>query len=487
MRSSLSTFSRLGKKVLALFVLIASPAWAHSYTAIVGATLIDVSQGGRGSADIADSVVLIDRDDVAAVGRRGRLGLPHQTRIILASGKFLVPGLIDGFGAIRDARFAAAYLHQGVTTVHVPLSPPGGRIDGEDKILRLARPSVLTSAPISGYATDGSVPPASAWAQHASSDRPLTDAQLVAEVDAAAAAGNHSIGIGPDVRPDQLATIARRARKHGLAIFAEPAFAPYDAAIEAGVGAFMRNDKYQLWLAGPAAWAEYRANPIGGGGRTAMRTICGGADGVDSAVDDFARQLGGTFLMPILVMEATADDVGGPNPWSLPAARFFRPADLDDPVDPVTGARPYLAQHPERAEAIRACARRKQAIDGRLHRAGAIYLAGSAAPSFGILPGSGLHVELRLLRDIGLSPREVLAAATGNYARLFLDRGIIAAGRRADLLLLDRDPRADVAALDRISLVMAGGWVIDRRALEQSCGLSREAGPRCSEVGKRNP
>jgi hypothetical protein len=289
------------------------------------------------------------------------------------------------------------------------------------------------------------------------------------------------------VRADQLATIARRAREHGLAIFAEPAFASYDAAIAAGTDAFVRNDKYQLWLAGPAAWEEYRANPIGGGGRTAMRTICGGGESVDSAADNFARTLGGIFLMPVLVMEATADDVGGPNPWSLPAARFFRPADLDDPVDPVTGARRYLALHPDRAEAIRACASHKQAIDERLHRAGAIYLAGSAAPSFGILPGSGLHVELRLLHDIGLSPREALAAATGNYARLFSDRGIIARGRRADLLLLDRDPRTEVAALDRINLVMAGGRIIDRRALEKLCGLQQSTRRSCNEAWGRSP
>jgi imidazolonepropionase-like amidohydrolase len=77
------------------------------------------------------------------------------------------------------------------------------------------------------------------------------------------------------------------------------------------------------------------------------------------------------------------------------------------------------------------------------------------------MPGSGLHEEMRLLTVIGLTPREALASATGNYARLFRDRGLIAPGRRADLLLLRADPRHDVAAIDHIAITMAGGRPID--------------------------
>jgi len=164
----------------------------------------------------------------------------------------------------------------------------------------------------------------------------------------------------------------------------------------------------------------------------------------------------------VLMMEATADDVGAANPWSLPAAHFMRLSDLDDPVDPVTGARPYLDAHLDRRAAIQACARAKQGLDRAIHAGGATYYGGSAAPSYGIMPGSGLHEEMRLLTVIGLTPREALASATGNYARLFRDRGLIAPGRRADLLLLRADPRREVAAVDGIAMVMVAGRVIDR-------------------------
>jgi hypothetical protein len=60
-------------------------------------------------------------------------------------------------------------------------------------------------------------------------------------------------------------------------------------------------------------------------------------------------------------------------------------------------------------------------------RLGARFLAGSAATNYGIICGSGLHLELALLHRIGLSPREAIAAATSNFADIdgWLDVGRI--------------------------------------------------------------
>lgn len=56
-------------------------------------------------------------------------------------------------------------------------------------------------------------------------------------------------------------------------------------------------------------------------------------------------------------------------------------------------------------------------LDGQLYAAGATFLAGSNAATYGIMPGSGFHLELTLLHRFGLSPREALAAAT--YADVY--------------------------------------------------------------------
>lgn len=82
-----------------------------------------------------------------------------------------------------------------------------------------------------------------------------------------------------------------------------------------------------------------------------------------------------------------------------------------------------------------------------LHEAGVDLLVGTdasfPAPAFGGLAhGASVHHELQLLAEAGLSPLEALRAATSAPARRFglADRGLIAEGLRADLLLVDGDP-----------------------------------------------
>ena len=83
------------------------------------------------------------------------------------------------------------------------------------------------------------------------------------------------------------------------------------------------------------------------------------------------------------------------------------------------------------------------------------------------MPGISLHTELELLVRLGLSPREALAAATNNYALQFgwTELGLIAPGRRGDILILDSDPTTNVWNARRISTLIMDGNVVDREAL----------------------
>ena len=96
-----------------------------------------------------------------------------------------------------------------------------------------------------------------------------------------------------------------------------------------------------------------------------------------------------------------------------------------------------------------------------LHRAGAGLLAGADAPQIFNVPGDSLHRELALYVEAGLTPTEALATATGNVAR-FLGQpgqGCLAPGCVADLVLLEADPRQDIANLTRIrGVIRAGRW-----------------------------
>lgn len=73
--------------------------------------------------------------------------------------------------------------------------------------------------------------------------------------------------------------------------------------------------------------------------------------------------------------------------------------------------------------------------------------------------GTSLHHELELLVDAGLSTAEALRAATSRAARAFglTDRGAVAPGLRADLVLLDGDPLADIRATRNIRRVWRAG------------------------------
>ena len=99
-----------------------------------------------------------------------------------------------------------------------------------------------------------------------------------------------------------------------------------------------------------------------------------------------------------------------------------------------------------------------------LHRVGVPILAGTdanAGPGIPFSPrhGESLHEELELLVDAGLSTVEALRAATVLPAQHFglHDRGVIEPGRRADLVLIDGDPIADIRATRRIRRVWCAG------------------------------
>jgi hypothetical protein len=102
----------------------------------------------------------------------------------------------------------------------------------------------------------------------------------------------------------------------------------------------------------------------------------------------------------------------------------------------------------------------------RLADAGVTLLAGTDAPNPGTVFGASLHRELELLVRCGISPAQALAAGTAEPARLFglADRGRVAPGLRADLVLTSGDPLTDITATRAIERIWRGGIACDRHA-----------------------
>ena len=104
-----------------------------------------------------------------------------------------------------------------------------------------------------------------------------------------------------------------------------------------------------------------------------------------------------------------------------------------------------------------------------LHDAGVTLLAGSDSPNMGLTLGGSLHEELEHLVAAGLSPTEALLAATSVPATTWSDLqgiprdyGTIEPGMRADLLLVNGDPTADIEATQDIAEVFLAGRRLKR-------------------------
>jgi imidazolonepropionase-like amidohydrolase len=101
-----------------------------------------------------------------------------------------------------------------------------------------------------------------------------------------------------------------------------------------------------------------------------------------------------------------------------------------------------------------------------LRRAGVTILAGSDACNPTDLPGAGLHLELHTMVDFGATPGEALKAATVDNARFLAgpdaEFGTIAAGQRADLVLIAGDPTAHIDELGNVAAVVLDGAVLSR-------------------------
>jgi imidazolonepropionase-like amidohydrolase len=111
-----------------------------------------------------------------------------------------------------------------------------------------------------------------------------------------------------------------------------------------------------------------------------------------------------------------------------------------------------------------------------LRAAGVPLLAGSDAPNPGTSQGVSMHRELELLVRAGLTPAEALRAATSAPADAFrlADRGRVAPGLRADLLLVRGDPTAGVTATRDIVHVWKAGIPADREGARERIARERE-------------
>lgn len=142
--------------------------------------------------------------------------------------------------------------------------------------------------------------------------------------------------------------------------------------------------------------------------------------------------------------------------------RGFYAGNLEIPDD-ATEAR-YRASHDKLVEFV-----------GRLYKAGVPIVAGTDD-----FPGFALHRELELYVQAGMTPPQALQVATWNgakYARVLEDRGSIAAGKRADLILVEGDPTANIGDIRKVALVITGTTAYYPSEIHEALGIQPFAAP----------
>jgi Amidohydrolase family len=429
-----------------------------------GGTLVDVRGFGDSTLDIPDAVVILRDGRIAAAGPRDGIAIPADARVIDVRGRWLVPGLHDLFATLNNQGQADAFLAMGVTSI-VGNDEPDGR---RGPLFLDARPSprVYRIEVIDGY--DSSHIPPDQWTVAAVLERgrPLSDEALLAQLEALAAQGVRSLLLYYTLSAEQVRLVARKARELRLLTIGELGAASYPEAIEAGVMALVHTSRYSLELAPPELRSAVARAPFGKPRLKfyeALMQVRADSTELREYAAVLARSRVG--LIPTLALNYL-ELPGHRNLWLEPAAALLDPADIHLPADRMTGNRqqPLFDVRdgfpPRTAEQL-------GMLESAYLRAGARYLAGSGTDAFGTLPGISLHIELEMLVQSGLTPRQALAAATGNVAELTPWPGVgrIEAGYNADLVVLDANPALDIGNLKRIHLVVLAGEVLDPKTL----------------------
>ena len=141
--------------------------------------------------------------------------------------------------------------------------------------------------------------------------------------------------------------------------------------------------------------------------------------------------------------------------WPPDVQRRFRSGEMKIPDDETL--RRYEMSYAKMIEFV-----------GRLHRAGVPIVAGTDH-----IAGFTLHSELELYVKAGIPPARVLQLATRDAARIArtADRGVIAPGMLADLVLVDGDPTKNIADIRRTAMVITQGHVIYPAAVHGALGI----------------
>jgi imidazolonepropionase-like amidohydrolase len=467
--------------------------------AIVGATVID----GNGGTPLRNATVVVSDGAIAALGARDTVKIPPGAQTIDATGKFVVPGFVDTnvhlslYGGMNDryetlVRYhdrqpeivleaAQTQLKYGITTVRDSYGMLRPLVAVRDRIAAGAAvgPRVLAAGNIVGWSGPYSISFSLTRAQGLT----LFQEQMNDEI---------AQGAGEELMEMSLPELARAIDAYldkgpdfikygGTSHFSEPTFIGFSPEAQETIveRAHARGRMVETHATSPEGLRIALDAGIDGIQHPEMM------DGKDLPDDLIRRIVDGKTVCSMLVNTITGEA------WEKHLKDRAEAEKKQAEADKKTPPRPRTSfEERQRANDLGVGLEVRRANAKKLIQAGALVTVGTdnywaAASELSRTPkpqnqdhGIGTIVGIEGLVELGMTPAQAIVAATKNGAiasRALDDSGTIAAGKRADLLLLDADPLEDIHNIRRIASIYVRGRAVDRASLPERRVLSRAA------------
>jgi imidazolonepropionase-like amidohydrolase len=441
----------------------ALPAAAEPTIAIVGATLVHPEREGD-AAVTPDATIVVEGTHIVAAGPSRSTRVPAGARVIDARGKWIVPGLVDAHVHF----FQSGNLYTRPDVADFNASMPYAKEVARNRARLPATFKVWLASGVTSVVDIGgpfwNFEVREAAAKSAAAPRVHVAGPLISMVDRP----QLDLGDPPIIKitsPDEARSLVRRelARKPDYIKVWYIHRKDDDLAAQEAI---VRATADEAHAAG-VRLAVHATDLL-----VATSALRAGADFLVHSVDDapvdaeflaLARRNHALYCPTLFVTMGYRYALSGTWKPTEAERRLADPqilaamGDLERiPKDQVPERVAKLLAAPPDVKASEVMLANLRAV----RDAGIPIAMGTDAGNIGTLHGPSVFREMRLMAQAGLSPLEVLRAATvGGAMAMGMEKelGTIDAGKLADLVILDADPRADVANLERIDRVMKDG------------------------------
>jgi imidazolonepropionase-like amidohydrolase len=458
-------FAQLLAGVAVVVVPPALPAQPQSI-AIRNITLID----GTGAPARSAQTIITRGNRIAAVGHVDSVRVPPGSRIIDGRGLHIVPGFIDmhahyAMGPVtidttsKPATMRMTYDHAagvemlqtlqafGITTLRNPGGPTREAVALRDSVrLGLRRgPRIFTA----GEVID--VVQAEGLVSQITNER-----EMRAEVARQAAMGVDYVKLYASLPPALIRAGVDEAHRHGVKALAHLFATSWTDATKAGIDGIVHITPGSPLLLPEARRAEYQKRFRG---TQFMLEWFDYWDPSSREIADLTSVLR-THRVAVDPTLVTFEGMAYGDDRRItenPELRFAPPSIVTNWRKDFTLTQGWT---PADYASAKVAWPKVLAFAKHLHDAGALLTAGTDAPNPWTVPGASFHRELELLVAAGIPTLDVLRIATKNGAEslgMLSELGTVAAGKFADLVLLEGDPVADIRNTRRIAWVMQDG------------------------------